>query len=865
MEPTKQQGRGRGRGDKKNAAGAQPNWKQSGGGDGAVSGSSSAGAVASSVPAGGSDGSGAGNGARVSSSITTVAVPRGEGAAQGGRGAIRSKRYIPEVVVTRQGAKKQGVSGQAIKLQANYFRLVRQEKSAIFQYRIDFEPPVEDTGLMHALLKTQAQAFGPYIYEGTILFLYNCLKKDEVELQVKDDRTGNLYKLRIRFVGTVDMTSEAAMMVLNLLHRQALASLKLLELNRHYFDPVAKISIPEFNLELYPGYITSIRQHEKDVLLCVDVTHRVVRTDTVYARMAAKGNNTEFAKEVIGSVVMCVYNQKTYKISDVDWNTTPSSTFTKKDGTAITFLQYFQDTYNRRIRDPKQPMLVSTPTMRQKRAGILTPIYLVPELCQTTGITDDMRKDMRLMRTIADHTRIGADKRIERLERFNNRLNTSPASREVFTYWKTELDRRLVELPARVLGQEQVFFGGERSVPSGPEADWTHAFRENRMFKAVPLQRWHVICEQRSERTINDFIGILTKVSVKLGFQIAPPQFTIIPRDHINMYQQALSQVVNQDPQLIMCVVSTDSADRYTVIKKRCCVDHAIPTQVIKSRTITPKNGNPGSLMSVGTKVAIQMTCKIGGIPWLVKNPLTSVMIVGFDVCNDTKDKSKSYGALVATMYAGTQKEPAYFSSVEHHSRGEELSNFISTNITKALRSYQSQFGPDAFPRRVIIYRDGVGDGQLTHVVEHEVQTIKARLTEAYKASKEDIKPQMAVLVVSKRINTRLFIGKSNPKPGTVVDDVITLPERSDFFLVSQSVRQGTVAPTSYNIIFNESGLTSDQLQVYSNKQTLLYYNWSGAVRVPAVCQYAHKLAFLVSQYIKQQPHEAMEKRLYYL
>ena len=52
-----------------------------------------------------------------------------------------------------------------------------------------------------------------------------------------------------------------------------------------------------------------------------------------------------------------------------------------------------------------------------------------------------------------------------------------------------------------------------------------------------------------------------------------------------------------------------------------------------------------------------------------------------------------------------------------------------------------------------------------------------------------------------------------NPPPGTVVDDVVTLPERHDFFLISQSVRQGTVNPTSYNIIHNESGLTPDILQ----------------------------------------------------
>lgn len=88
---------------------------------------------------------------------------------------------------------------------------------------------------------------------------------------------------------------------------------------------------------------------------------------------------------------------------------------------------------------------------------------------------------------------------------------------------------------------------------------------------------------------------------------------------------------------------------------------------------------------------------------------------------------------------------------------------------------------------------------------------------------------------------------------------------RNDFYLVSQSVRQGTVSPTAYNILRDESGLTADQLQQLTYKQTHLYYNWSGTVGVPAVCQYAHKLAFLAGQYLHQSPSTALEKRLYYL
>ena len=49
---------------------------------------------------------------------------------------------------------------------------------------------------------------------------------------------------------------------------------------------------------------------------------------------------------------------------------------------------------------------------------------------------------------------------------------------------------------------------------------------------------------------------------------------------------------------------------------------------------------------------------------------------------------------------------------------------------------------------------------------------------------------------------------------------------RYDFFLVSQSVRQGTVNPTHYNVISDTSGLKPDHIQRLTYKLTHLYYNW---------------------------------------
>lgn len=66
--------------------------------------------------------------------------------------------------------------------------------------------------------------------------------------------------------------------------------------------------------------------------------------------------------------------------------------------------------------------------------------------------------------------------------------------------------------------------------------------------------------------------------------------------------------------------------------------------------------------------------------------------------------------------------------------------------------------------------------------------------------------------------------------------DLQGMCHRYDFFVVSQHVRQGTVSPTHYIVVHDEIGLPPERMQVYTYKQTHLYYNWPGTVRVPAPC-----------------------------
>jgi aubergine-like protein len=277
---------------------------------------------------------------------------------------------------------------------------------------------------------------------------------------------------------------------------------------------------------------------------------------------------------------------------------------------------------------------------------------------------------------------------------------------------------------------------------------------------------------------------------------------------------------------------------------------------------------NPKGVMSIATKVVIQINAKLGGEPWAVANPLkaSNTMVIGFDVYHCGKRKGQSVGAMVAT----TSKELSkFYSTVSFHESRDELTGKMATDITKCLMAFKTVNG-DQLPDRIIMFRDGVGDGQLNYVYNTELAQIKMSLKSVYESKGRSL-PKFSLIIVTKKINARIALVDTqrgnicNPQAGTIVDDVITLPERWDFYLVAQHANQGTVSPTCYNVLFDQQGLDADKIQRFAYKLCHMYYNWSGTVAVPAPCQYAHKLAYLTGLALKDESKEALSHQLFYL
>ena len=65
------------------------------------------------------------------------------------------------------------------------------------------------------------------------------------------------------------------------------------------------------------------------------------RRHTIY-RQSLNSFQEECFKQLVGSVVITRYNNRTYRINDIDWNKTPRDSFTLFSGEEITFVDYYR-------------------------------------------------------------------------------------------------------------------------------------------------------------------------------------------------------------------------------------------------------------------------------------------------------------------------------------------------------------------------------------------------------------------------------------------------------------------------------------------------------------------------------------------
>jgi aubergine-like protein len=760
-------------------------------------------------------------------------------------------------------------------LLTNFYLPAFNRGTSIHVYALHFTPEVENDNraLRRELVdsvQTQLRChLGGFVLSGLNIFGVKAVGE---ELNLPAAGRGREYTLSVQYTREVTLAGYQGQrdtsLVLNVIIKKMLRELGLLQVTKlpKYYDPKGTASLPQLGLEVWRGYATELNYYEGRPLVTIDFSSKIVHTRSLSDEMqeireqAEGGDWVSQAKaELIDRVVMTKYgNRRCYRVDDICLDLNPESKF-EKNGVEISYAEYFRRQYNISIKDSRQPLVRSHLKRRLEEHDV----FLVPELLTLTGLDDNMRRNFQAMSDIAVYTRLQPEKRYAVSNRLSGLFNEDSKAKAVAQDFSFSISAEPVTVQSYNLAGESIYLSGSRTLPIG--ADGNFQVREN-LLEPVQLGNWVVFA---SERDWRDAEGVAKALYEKLaGLKAVQSQPVMLPYDWRTFAQTLETQARKGPIQIAICLLSKRFHQRdYEKIKTLTTTSISIPTQVV----MLPVNAK--RMNAVLDKVALQIQAKAGAQLWAIRPSQVFgkfLMVVGIDVFHDTIQKKKSVLGFCATIHPNLSK---YYSTTSLQQSGQEIATSIGNLFLEALHTFKAR--AKRYPETIIFFRDGVAESQIPAVKDFEVQSILRAcedLGEAYR-------PLVLYTVVVKKTAAKFFtppcskggtqrgrMEVTNPPPGTVVINRV-VPEQGDFYLISHSANQGMSSPTLYRTIFSsrKADFPLEELARLAYKLCHLYYNWTGAIKVPAPCMMAHKLAYLVGKFTHAPGATGMPTSPYYL
>jgi len=184
-----------------------------------------------------------------------------------------------------------------------------------------------------------------------------------------------------------------------------------------------------------------------------------------------------------------------------------------------------------------------------------------------TGLTDAMRADFKIMKEVANITRVTPAARAMNIQKFVQRVTSNPDAYKLLTDWGLTIDEGTINLVARILPPETLFFGQGRKEIIGPRGDWNRSATSS-VLTAVDLRKWAILFWERNKTQAQGFCQMMQRVSQKMGIKIANPKIVSLPDDRTDSYIKQLRSILDPSVQMVMTLVPQQKSDRYAAIKK---------------------------------------------------------------------------------------------------------------------------------------------------------------------------------------------------------------------------------------------------------------------------------------------------------
>ncbi|CAL1709613.1 unnamed protein product [Somion occarium] len=802
--------------------------------------------------------------------------------------SLRSLQLKDTDLPTRPGF---GTVGTVIKLRTNFFP-VRVPKGPLYEYNVEITPSVSIRRMKRRIFQlaaetndwAQAGMVGRVAHDHTSKLIAANLLPQPLEIRVpfqdedgpqqqqqqkpkggKGKRPPEEYILTIVYVQDLEMESlvsylnghpqyrgyditpvvAALNLILSAHPSRAAGGGVMVGRNKFFHRSAAEPPFPlGGGLEAWKGFYSSVRPAHKQLMVNVNAcTTAFYVPGNLAVRMEEFRNASfgarynAFARGVRVVATHLGYRKTIKKVAAVSAR---QHSFVADGLGKVTVEEYFARKYNITLKNPNLP-LVDVGGQKQN--------LLPPEVCEIIEkqpfkgkLLDEHTAQMILV--ACQPPNINAQAIVGRgLDELGFRQDADPLGA-----FGISIGNEMAIVPGRILPSPNIRYA--QGAPRVDErASWN--LRDVKFAIGARLSNWAVLIIQdgntrdefsgSTDPELRSIISGFSKMCKTSGMTVddKPPSIAVAqlprktPDDPIR--KKAISTIraalmtIKPKPTLVMVMLSNGDKHVYSGLKHLCDVYLDVTTVCVHSAKIRKEKGQ----LQYFANVALKVNMKMGGVnhtldqrnlQWLKQAP---TMLVGMDVTHPgpgTVSGTPSIAAVVASVDQNFGQFPASLK--------------IQESKKEATRS-------KVLPSRIIVYRDGVSEGQFMTVVLEEMPEIKAAF-QKFNTPQQLYKPKLTIVICGKRHHTRFYPTEAqnadrdgNPRPGTVVDRGVTAVYEFDFFLQAHGGLQGTTRPTHYYVVHDEIGFAADQLQGLTNDVSYMFARATKAVSLVSPAYYA--------------------------
>ncbi|XP_013176492.1 PREDICTED: protein argonaute-2 isoform X1 [Papilio xuthus] len=802
-----------------------------------------------------------------------------------------------------------GHEGRPIMLRANHFQ-ISMPRGFVHHYDVNIQPDKCPRKVNREIVETMVHCYNKIfgtlkpVFDGrNNLYTRDPLPigNDRVELEVilPGEGKDRVFRVTIKWVAQVSLFAleEAlegrtrqipydAILALDVVMRH-LPSMMYTPVGRSFFSSPEGYYHPlGGGREVWFGFHQSVRPSQWKMMLNIDVSATAfykaqpviefmcevldIRDINDQRKPLTDSQRVKFTKEIKGlkiEITHCGTMKRKYRVCNVTRRPAQMQSFPLQldNGQTVecTVAKYFLDKYKMKLRYPHLPCL----QVGQEHKHT----YLPLEVCNIVPGQRCIKKltDMQTSTMIKATARSAPDRERE----INNLVRRANFNTDLYVKeFGLTISNNMMEVRGRVLPPPKLQYGGRVSSLGGQQAlpnQGVWDMRGKQFFMGVEIRVWAIACfaPQRTVRedALKNFTQQLQKISNDAGMPIIGQpcfcKYATGPDQVEPMFKYLKSTFVQLQ---LVVVVLPGKTPVYAEVKRVGDTVLGMATQCVQAKNVNKTS--PQTLSNLCLKINV----KLGGINSILVPSLRPkvfnepVIFLGVDVTHPPAgdNKKPSIAAVVGSMDAHPSRYAATVRVQQHSIDRQEIVHEMSSMVQELLIMFYKSTGGFK-PHRIIMYRDGISEGQFIHVLQHELTAVR----EACIKLEAEYKPGITFIVVQKRHHTRLFCadkkeqsGKSGNIPaGTTVDLGITHPTEFDFYLCSHQGIQGTSRPSHYHVLWDDNHFGSDELQCLTYQLCHTYVRCTRSVSIPAPAYYAHLVAFRARYHLVEKEHDSGE------